>query len=92
MSTSHTSWQGHADQSNKTEQKRVAKKYNGVKKISEGHFSEKDMDVSTTHDSDPIIDDMDIGRTHNAKQYAKASSLPESKAKQILKETDTLRK
>jgi len=92
VSTSHTSWQSRATQSSKTEQKRVAKKYKGVKKISEGSFSDSDMDVSTTHDSDPILDDMDIGRRHNPKQYAKAAGLPEVKVKKILKESDTLRK
>jgi hypothetical protein len=92
MSSSHTSWQGAADRSNKIEQKRVAKKYNGVKKISEGHFSDKDMDVSTTHDSDPLLDDMGIGQTHDAKQYSRAAALPLNKATKLLKETDTLRK
>ncbi len=92
MSTSHTTWQGRATQSNAKEQQRVAKKYKGVKKISEGSFSDSDMDVSTTHDDDPVLDDMELTRRHDAKQYARASALPLQKAKKILTETDTLKK
>ncbi len=91
MSTSHTSWQDAADKSNKREQTRVSKKYSGVKKAM-GAFTEKDMEADPFQENDPVLDTMDVGRTHKLSQYAKASSLPQAKAKAILEETETLQK
>lgn len=88
MSTSHTSWQGRATQSNKKEQTRVAKKYKGVKKISEGAFTDEDMDADPFMENDPILDTMGTDRRHDPKQYAKAAALPLSKAKKVLAESE----
>ena len=88
MATNHTSWQGRAAQSNATEQKRVAKKYKGVKKISQGSFSDSDMEADPFMENDPILDTMGTDRRHDPKQYAKASALPLSKAKKVLAESE----
>ena len=89
-------WQAAADKSNKTEQSRVSKKYKGVKKISAdvtkgGNTSFAD-DPSPFLDDDPIVDTMDVGRTHKLDQYSKASGLTKDKAKKVLTETETLQK
>lgn len=90
MSTTHTTWQGAVAQSNKKEQARVSHKYPGTKKISSRpDLSDDESDPFGENDS---ILSMGPTRSHNAKQYAKASGLPLSKAKKILKETDTLQK
>jgi hypothetical protein len=88
LATNHTSWQGRAAQSNSKEQARVAKKYKGVKKISEGAFSDSDMEADPFMENDPVLDTMDPGRRHDPKQYAKAASLPLKRAKQVLKESE----
>ena len=79
------SWQGRAAQSNVKERKRVAHKYKGVKKVGSTGF---DADADPFMENDPVLDDMDIGRRHDPKQYAKAAALPLSRAKQVLKEVE----
>lgn len=91
MASNHTSWQAAADASNKKEQARVSKKYKGVKKAM-GTFGEKDMEADPFQENDPVLDTMDVGRTHKLDQYARASALPKAKAKKILEETETLQK
>lgn len=91
MASSHTTWLAQADKSNKKEQTRVSKKYKGVKKAM-GAFTEKDMNADPFQENDPIVDTMDIGRTHKLDQYARAAGLPQAKAKKILEETETLQK
>lgn len=85
MATAHTSWQGRAQASNKKEQTRVTKKYKGVKKVGAGKF---DSEADPFMENDPILDDMDPGRSHDLKQYAKAAALPLNKAKKVLSEAE----
>jgi hypothetical protein len=72
--SSPRSWQGAAAQSNKVEQKRVAKKYKGVKKIGVDS-SKADSDDDPFLQDDPIIDTMGTDRSHDPKQYARAAGL-----------------
>ena len=85
MSTTHTTWQGHAEKSNKKERARVAKKY-GVT------WSDEEQNADPFGDNDSVTDTMGSDRKHKLESYTKASGLPKSKAKKILTETDTLQK
>jgi hypothetical protein len=91
MATKHTTWQGAATQSNKAEQKRVSKKYKGIKKIGVDS-SKADSNDDPFQDQDPLLDGLDLGRTHKLDQYTRASGLSKTKAKKILTETGTLQK
>jgi hypothetical protein len=91
MSATHTSWMAHAQASNKKEQARVSKKYKGVKKTSVD-LNKFDSDADPFMENDPVTDDMEITRRHDAKQYARAAAVSVPKARKILKETDTLLK
>ena len=86
-----STWQGRAEQSNKKDRARTAKKYPGTKKIGQGAFSESDMEADPFQENDPVLD-IAPDRTHKLDQYARASGLPKAKAKKILTESGTLQK